>query len=86
MGLYEVGWPEVPHPAQQVEGPVPHGHQRLVTKHDGLSSVGRLGELGEHNTSHTGLNIQTWIHNIHCSIISWLAAESLTSMNIPITL
>ena len=29
VGLYEVGGPEVAHPAQQVEGPVPHGHQRV---------------------------------------------------------
>ena len=53
--LYEVGGPEVAHPAQQVEGPVPHSDQGLVTKHDSLAPVGRLGELCEHNTSHTGL-------------------------------
>ena len=57
MGLDEVGGSEVAHPAQQVEGPVPHGHQGLVTEHNGLAPVRRLGELGKHYPSHTGLNI-----------------------------
>ena len=49
-----MGGPEVAQPAQQVEGPVPHGDQRLVTKHDGLAPVGRLGELGKHDPGDAG--------------------------------
>ena len=55
MGLDEVGGSEVPHPAQQVEGPIPHGHQGLVTEHDGLPPVRWLGELSEHYPGHAGL-------------------------------
>ena len=55
VGLYEVGGPEVAHPAQQVEGAVPHGDQRLLSEHDGLAPVSRLGELGEHDARHAGL-------------------------------
>ena len=52
--LYEVGGPEVAHPAQQVEGPVPHGDQRVPAEQDGLAPVGRLGELGEHDPGDAG--------------------------------
>ena len=55
VGLYEVGGPEVAHPAQQVEGAVPHGDQRLLSEHDGLAPVSWLGELGEHDARHAGL-------------------------------
>ena len=54
VGLYEVGGPEVAHPAQQVEGAVPHGDQRVPAEDDRLAAVGGLGELGEHDPSDAG--------------------------------
>ena len=49
-------WPQVPHPAQQVEGAVPHGDEGLVAEEDGLAAVRGLGELGEHDARHAGLD------------------------------
>ena len=53
---YEMCWPQVPHPAQQVEGAVPHGDEGLVAEEDGLAAVRGLGELGEHDAGHAGLD------------------------------
>ena len=55
VGLYQVGGPQVPHPAQQVKCPISHGDQGIFAEQDGLASVGRLGELGKHYPCHTGL-------------------------------
>ena len=55
VGLDEVCWPEVAHPTEEVEGPVPHGDQGLGAEHDRLPAVGGLGELGEDNPGHAGL-------------------------------
>ena len=56
MGLYEVGGPEVAHPAQQVEGPVPHSDQGILAEEDRLGSVSGLRELGEDNAGHAGVD------------------------------
>ena len=48
--------PEVRHPTQEVEDAVPHGDQGGPAEHDGLPSVGWLGELGEDNACHAGLD------------------------------
>ena len=55
MALYEMCWPEVSHPTQEVVDAVPHGHQGGPAEHDGLPSVGWLRELGEDDACHAGL-------------------------------
>ena len=56
--------PEVSDSAEQIESPITHRYQRVFAEQNGLGSVGWLGKLGKHNSSHArleheqGVNIQ----------------------------
>ena len=50
-----MGWPQVCHPAQQVECSIPHGDQGILAEEDGLGPVCRLCELGKDNPCDAGL-------------------------------
>ena len=47
--------PHVPYPAREVIRAVPQGDQGVGAEQDCLRPVGRLGELGEHDARHAGL-------------------------------
>ena len=59
VGLYQVSWSKVTHSTQQIKRSVPHGDEGVLAEHDGLGAVGRLGELGEHDAGHAGVNEDT---------------------------
>ena len=48
--------PHVPDPAEKVVGAVPERDEGVGAEEDGLRSVGRLCELGEHDASHARLD------------------------------
>ena len=54
-----MGGPEVGHPAQQVERPVPHRHQRVLAEQHRLGPMGRFRELCKDNASHAGVDENT---------------------------
>ena len=53
--LYQVGWSQVGHPAQQVERPVPHRHQRVLAEQDRLGAMRGFCELCKNNSGHASV-------------------------------
>ena len=50
------GGEDPPDPAEQVEGPVPHGDHSVFGEGDGLAASPRHRELGEDDAGHAGLD------------------------------
>ena len=58
---------EVCHPTEEVEVTIPECDEGVPAEDDGLAPVGGFGELGEHDSSDTGLDT---IDNTHDTDVS----------------